>query len=90
MNTNEKKYEKYNRYGDNDVKWQEECLDKIADSQNVILSSPTGSGKTKVFLEWAKRKKEKPVIITAPTKALSNQRYRELLEVGYVVGLETR
>lgn len=90
MDTEDDKYSKYNRYGSNDFDWQNECLNKIYDYQNVILSSPTGSGKTKVFLEWARRKKEKPIIITAPIKALSNQRYRELLDEGYVVGLETR
>ena len=69
--------------------WQEECLEEIKDKQNVILSSPTGSGKTNVFLEWAKQKQERPIYITAPTKALSNQRWRELQEQGFVVGLET-
>lgn len=89
MSSNEEKYSKYTRYADNDVSWQEECLKNISDSQNVILSSPTGSGKTRVFLEWAKQKEDKPIIITSPIKALSNQRYRELVEAGYTVGLET-
>lgn len=69
--------------------WQQECLEQIKDIDNVILSSPTGSGKTKVFLQWALQKKEKPIYITAPIKALSNQRYRELAEQGFTVGLET-
>ena len=69
--------------------WQEKCIEQIKDKNNVILSSPTGSGKTRVFLEWAKQKQERPIYITAPIKALSNQRWRELQEQGYVVGLET-
>ncbi len=69
--------------------WQKECLEQIKDINNVILSSPTGSGKTKVFLQWALQKEEKPIYITAPIKALSNQRYRELAEQGFTVGLET-
>ena len=89
MNTNENQYSKYDQKGDNDIKWQQECLKKISDKSNVILSSPTGSGKTRVFLEWALKQYERPIIITAPIKALSNQRYRELLQAGYTVGLET-
>lgn len=81
--------EKLNRYEESYFNWQNDCISKIQDFQNVILSSPTGSGKTKVFLEWAKKKQSKPIIITAPIKALSNQRYRELLAEGYIVGLET-
>lgn len=42
-----------------------------------------------MFLEWALKKKERPIFITAPIKALSNQRYRELKNLGYEVGLET-
>ena len=71
------------------IEWQNECLEEIQNQSNVILSAPTGSGKTKVFLQWALQKKEKPIYITAPIKALSNQRYRELKEQGYTVGLET-
>jgi len=37
--------------------WQSECLEKIKNERNVILSSPTGSGKTRVFLEWANIRK---------------------------------
>ena len=69
--------------------WQEECFDQIKDSNNVILSSPTGSGKTNVFMKWATQKEQRPIYITAPIKALSNQRYRELKEQGLNVGLET-
>ena len=85
----EEKYSKYDRIGDGNVNWQEKCLKEIENEDNVILSSPTGSGKTKVFLEWALKKKERPIFITAPIKALSNQRYRELLDEGYTVGIET-
>lgn len=71
------------------AEWQEECLEEIKDKQYVILSSPTGSGKTRVFLEWAKQKQERPIYITSPIKALSNQRWRELKKQGFIVGLET-
>lgn len=89
METKDSEYTKYNKIGDSDFSWQKDCSESIRNQQNVILSSPTGSGKTKVFLEWAHTRQEKPIIITAPIKALSNQRYRELLDAGYTVGLET-
>lgn len=71
------------------VQWQNDCLKEIRDEKNIILTSPTGSGKTKVFLEWALNKPERPIFITAPIKALSNQRYRELKSLGCTVGIET-
>lgn len=90
MSDSEKnRYAKYNKYGDSDFSWQKKCTNMIKDKHNVILSSPTGSGKTKVFLNWAQEQTGKPIIITAPIKALSNQRYRELKDQGYTVGLET-
>lgn len=69
--------------------WQDTCNEEIENQDNVILASPTGSGKTRVFLKWALEKQERPIYITAPIKALSNQRYRELKEQGFTVGLET-
>ena len=78
--------------------WQIECLETIKGKKNVILSSPTGSGKTTVYLDWAKEKIKEAeadnrpdhmVYITAPIKSLSNQRYKDLKDAGYMVGLET-
>lgn len=88
MNTKED-YKKYDKYANNDVNWQEVCLQAIENETNVILSSDTGSGKTRVFKQWALKKQERPIFITAPIKALSNQRYRELLDEGFNVGIET-
>ena len=71
------------------------CDDEIYDKNNVILSMPTGSGKTDRFLAWAinillaGETDISKVIITSPIKALSNQRFRELYLQGYNVGLET-
>ena len=86
---NDKDYSKYDIKADSDFRWQKKCLESISNEDSVILSSPTGSGKTRVFLEWADLKKERPIIITSPIKALLNQRYRELVEKGYKVALET-
>jgi len=73
----------------NRVQWQINCDNVIKDKDCVILSSPTGSGKTKRYENWAFNKAERPIFITSPVKALSNQRFRELLGQGYRVALET-
>lgn len=65
--------------------------------ENALLSAPTGSGKTKVAYMWTNLidKDEKvlsptnKIIFTAPIKALSNERYIELKNMGINVGLET-
>ena len=69
--------------------WQIKCDETIKDKNYVILSMPTGSGKTDRYKNWAFSKKERPIFITAPIKSLSNQRFRELYNQGYKVGLET-
>jgi len=74
---------------DNRVRWQIDCDNTIKNECNVILSSPTGSGKTKRYEIWALNKQERPIFITAPIKSLSNQKYRDLQALGYNVGLET-
>ena len=53
MGAKDSAYAKYNKIGDSDFSWQKDCRDSIRNQPNVILSSPTGSGKTRVFLEWA-------------------------------------
>ena len=74
-------------------KWQKKAIGKMATTtcNNIILSAPTGAGKTRVFLtfwEEVLRKKGYKLIITSPVKSLSNQRYRELKE-NYVTAIET-
>ncbi len=55
---NDKDYSKYDIKADSDFRWQKKCLESISNEDSVILSSPTGSGKTRVFLEWADLKKD--------------------------------
>jgi len=74
---------------DNRIEWQIECDNTICNYNNVILSSPTGSGKTDRYERWAFSKAERPIFITSPIKALSNQKFRQLLSKGYKVGLVT-
>ncbi len=58
--------------------WQLEALDHLAVG-DVIVSVPTGSGKTHVAIEAAKRaiEAERTVIYTSPLKALSNTKFTE-------------
>lgn len=58
--------------------WQEEALSHLAET-DVIVSVPTGSGKTYVAVEAAKRAiaANRTVIYTSPLKALSNTKFTE-------------
>jgi superfamily II RNA helicase len=59
--------------------WQQEALDALA-ATDVIVSVPTGSGKTYVAIEATKRaiEADETVIYTSPLKALSNTKFTEL------------
>lgn len=58
--------------------WQVEALAHLED-KDVIVSVPTGSGKTYVAIEAAKRaiERDRTVIYTSPLKALSNTKFTE-------------
>ena len=68
--------------------WQKEAISKLKD-HNALLCVPTGEGKTAVAKEWADLDNASSVIFTAPIKSISNERYFELLDDGYNVGLVT-
>ncbi len=59
--------------------FQQKAIDHINEGHSVIVSAPTGAGKTAIaehVIENCLKRKEK-VIYTAPIKALSNQKYRD-------------
>ena len=58
--------------------WQLEALSAVSET-DVVISVPTGSGKTYVAVEAARRAMEdnRTVIYTSPLKALSNTKYTE-------------
>ena len=62
--------------------WQEEALAQLQ-AGDVIVSVPTGSGKTYVAVEAARRAMEenRTVIYTSPLKALSNTKYTEFCKI---------
>lgn len=70
--------------------WQKEAINELKGKDSILIA-PTGAGKTKVYLEWAQVNDENSgrTFITAPIKALSNERYAELKKMGYDVGINT-
>lgn len=62
--------------------WQEQALAHLA-SADVIVSVPTGSGKTYVAIEAARRaiEADRTVIYTSPLKALSNTKFTEFSKI---------
>ena len=73
-------------------RFQEEAITAINHDHSVIVTAPTGAGKT-VIAEYAVEKclqTNKRVIYTAPIKALSNQKYRDFQsEYGDKIGIVT-
>jgi len=71
-------------------KFQEKIIKKVLD-KNALVSMPTNSGKTLVAYQWSNVLNHdfRKIIFTAPIKALSNERYRELKKEGVDVGLVT-
>jgi len=71
--------------------FQVRAVRAISSGKNVLLSAPTGAGKTLVAeyaIETAFRDSRR-AIYTSPVKALSNQKYRDFKADGVDVGLMT-
>lgn len=71
--------------------FQVEAVEAIRAGKNVLLSAPTGAGKTLVA-EYAIEEavsKGRRAIYTSPIKALSNQKFRDFRTDGVDVGLMT-
>ena len=60
-------------------KFQEDAIHAIEHNKSVVVSAPTGSGKTLIgdYIIERDFKKGIRVVYTAPIKALSNQKYKE-------------
>ena len=72
--------------------FQQQAINEIEKGNSLVLSAPTGSGKTLVaeYLIEKILKTDKRVIYTSPIKALSNQKYRDFSKLyGDQVGILT-
>ncbi|NQV08299.1 DEAD/DEAH box helicase [Candidatus Woesearchaeota archaeon] len=60
-------------------KFQEDAIFALEKNHSVVVSAPTGSGKTLIadYIIEKSLEKGKRVIYTAPIKALSNQKYKD-------------
>lgn len=75
--------------------FQRTACERLEDGRSVLVAAPTGSGKTTVAefaVALARRERNERIFYTAPIKALSNQKFRELCaeygdaEVGLLTG----
>ncbi len=59
--------------------FQEEAIKAIEENNSVVVSAPTGSGKTLIadYIIEKHKDDQKRIIYTAPIKALSNQKYKD-------------
>ena len=73
--------------------FQLEAMQHLAQGRSVLVTAPTGTGKTLVaeYAIWRARQHHQRVIYTTPLKALSNQKYRDLCQLygSEAVGLVT-
>ena len=75
--------------------FQRQACERLERGSSVLVAAPTGSGKTTVAefaVYLARRERDARIFYTAPIKALSNQKFRELCaeygedEVGLLTG----
>ena len=61
--------------------FQEQAIQSFEQGNSVVVSAPTGSGKTLIadYIIQEDLRAGKKVIYTAPIKALSNQKYKEFV-----------
>ena len=70
--------------------WQHDAITNLRDRRDVIVSAPTGAGKTLIFELWANEGKPKgQSIYTVPTRALANDKVAEWRQKGWNVGIAT-
>ncbi len=70
--------------------WQHQAVDHLRAGRDVIVSAPTGAGKTYIFeLLHESRYLSGQAVYTVPTRALANDKFAEWKERGWNVGIAT-
>lgn len=73
--------------------WQQKAIRAVREGNDVIVSAPTGAGKTFIFELLANGGKRHPqgrqAVFTVPTRALANDKWREWRAAGWHVGIAT-
>jgi len=72
--------------------WQQEAVNALREGHDVIVSAPTGAGKTRIFELFAEDGRRAPrnqCVYTVPTRALANEKYAEWHAAGWPVGIAT-
>jgi superfamily II DNA/RNA helicase len=70
--------------------WQHQAVNLLRTGTDVVVSAPTGAGKTYIFeLLHQGRHLQGQAIYTVPTRALANDKYAEWKEAKWNVGIAT-
>ncbi len=72
--------------------WQHLAVDHLRAGSDVIVSAPTGAGKTYIFeliYQSGHFKAAGQTVYTVPTRALANDKYAEWRDLGWNVGIAT-
>ncbi len=70
--------------------WQHAAVNHLRAGRDVIVSAPTGAGKTFIFELFVKSAHHKrQIVYTVPTRALANDKFAEWKDAGWNVGLAT-
>ena len=70
--------------------WQHQAVNLLREGTDVVVSAPTGAGKTYIFeLLHQGRHLQGQAIYTVPTRALANDKYAEWKDAKWNVGIAT-
>lgn len=70
--------------------WQHQAVNHLRAGSDVVVSAPTGAGKTYIFeLLHQSRSLTGQAVYTVPTRALANDKYAEWRDAGWNVGIAT-
>ncbi len=71
-------------------RWQAQAIHALREGRDVVVSAPTGAGKTYIFERWAEQSGfSRRALFTVPTRALANDKYAEWRARGWRVGIVT-